>query len=137
MATPENTFIASVHRHLPAELYRMKNHNQFNGGIADVWYSGSKADLWVEYKFVSTPKRAETVIDIAGGKDPALSHLQQHWLTARHEEGRNVGVLIGSKTGGVWFPGVTWGKPLSAGQFIERLQTRVELASLIRGLTSM
>lgn len=136
MATPENTFIASVHRHLPAGLYHMKNHNVFNGGIADVWYSGLGADLWIEYKFVAVPKREGTMIDVAGGKNPALSELQQHWLSARHAEGRSVGVLIGSKTGGVWFPGVTWDEPLSAGQFLSRAQTRKDLAGLISDLTS-
>lgn len=114
----------------------MKNHNQFNGGIADVWYSGMVADLWVEYKYIVAPKRSETMIDIAGGKNPTLSELQQHWLTSRHAEGRAVGVLIGSKAGGVWFPGVTWCGPLSTRQFLERLQTRKELAELISDLTS-
>ena len=51
---PENAFIASIHRHLPSPetLYRMKNHNEYNGGIADCWYSG-KRDLWIEYKFIT------------------------------------------------------------------------------------
>ena len=57
---PENNFISSVHKHLPMKLYRMKNNNPYNGGIADVWYSGSKADLWIEYKFVKLPARDTT-----------------------------------------------------------------------------
>lgn len=134
MATPENTFIASVHRHLPAELYRMKNHNQFNGGIADVWYSGSKKDLWIEYKFVTVPKRDSSSIDLIGGKMPSVSHLQQQWLKARHTEGRLVGLLVGSKSGGVWFPGVSWEEPLTAGLFRSQLQSRSSLANAICSL---
>mgnify|MGYP003609555235 CR=1 FL=1 len=63
---PENTFIASVHKHLPVGLYSMKNHNQYNAGIADVWYS-AKRDWWIEYKFLVLPKRDTTVIDLIGG----------------------------------------------------------------------
>ena len=119
---PENTFIGSVHSHLPAALYRMKNHNEFNAGIADCWYSGRKNDLWVEYKFVVVPARDATRIDLVGGKAPALSHLQQEWLQARHKEGRNVVVIVGSKAGGVVLPNQTWREPLSAGESVRTHQ---------------
>lgn len=133
MATPENTFISAVHRHLPAGLYRMKNHNQYNGGIADVWYSGKK-DLWVEYKFIALPKRDETLIDLVGGKTPTLSPLQQNWLKSRHAEGRNVGVMVGTKEGGVWLPGVTWQGPHTCAGFKANVLDRKMTASLICGL---
>ena len=127
---PENTFIGSVHKHLPAGIYRMKNHNQYNGGIADVWYSGVR-DLWVEYKFIVVPKRPDTVIDLTTGKNPAISYLQQEWLRSRHEEGRSVGVIVGSKDGGVWFPGLTWDATYPAKKFLSLLQTRKDLAGTI------
>ena len=127
---PENTFIGSVHKHLPAGIYRMKNHNQYNGGIADVWYSGVR-DLWVEYKFIVVPKRPDTVIDLTTGKNPAISYLQQEWLRSRHEEGRSVGVIVGSKDGGVWFPGLTWDATYPAKKFLFLLQTRKDLAGTI------
>lgn len=124
---PENTFIASVHKFLPRELYRQKNHNQYNGGIADVWYSGPKADLWVEYKFEVLPKRDDTIVPID------LSPLQREWLTSRHGEGRNVGVVVGCKEGGVWFPGTTGcGPGLSVKVFRTKLITRNAVAELIR-----
>lgn len=130
MAQPENTFIASVHRHLPTSLYRMKNHNQYNGGIADVWYSGKK-DLWIEYKYLVVPKRPDTIIDLVRKPhkgDSVISTLQQEWLKARHNEGRAVGVVIGSKEGGVWCPGLSWGRTWTALQFCNALQSRSELA---------
>lgn len=130
MSGPENTFIASVHRHLPVGLYRMKNHNQFNGGIADVWYSGSKADLWVEFKFITVPVRDTTVIDFG------LSSLQREWLASRHEEGRNVGVVVGCKAGGVWLPGISWGGPCTAADFRGCIKPRIELARIIGALTA-
>lgn len=133
---PENTFIASVHRHLPTDLYRMKNHNPYNSGIADCWYSGTAADLWVEYKFLVLPKRPTTVIDLISGDNPAISHLQQEWLRGRHEEGRQVGVIVGCKDGGVWFPGQTWDTTYTMEQFRSRLLPRKELATLVFDLVS-
>lgn len=127
---PENVFIDSVHRYLPVELYRVKMHNEYHAGIADVWYD-SKSDMWVEYKFLVLPVRDTTVIDLTGGKNPPLTPLQQEWLTARHHNGRKVGVIVGSKDGGVWFPGTTWKQPLTAGEFRLRLISRKELALLI------
>ncbi len=131
---PENTFIGSVHKLLPAELYRMKNHNQYNSGIADCWYSGVR-DLWVEFKFIVVPKRGTTEIDLTSGPRPEISALQQNWLRSRHEEGRSVGVIVGSKNGGVWFPGTSWDQALTAGEFVLRLRSRKELAELISRLT--
>lgn len=130
-AKPENQFISSVHKHLPPALYRLKNHNQYNAGIADVWYSGVNKDLWVEYKFIVIPKRDSTVIDLVDGKDPSISVLQQEWLKNRNAEGRNVGVIVGSKEGGVWFPNTSWDFTYTAGQFREWVDTRQRLADFI------
>lgn len=129
-AKPETTFIAGVHKHLPPTLYRVKNNNEYTAGIADVWYSGVR-DLWVEYKFIVVPKRPDTVIDLITGKNPAISYLQQEWLRSRHGEGRSVGVIVGSKDGGVWFPGLTWDATYPAKKFLSLLQTRKDLAGTI------
>ena len=136
MSGPENTFRASVHKHLPVDLYRMKNHNQYNGGIADDWYSGTRADLWVEYKFIVVPKLDDTEIDICGGKKPDLSSLQQEWLRGRFREGRQVGVIIGCKEGGVWLPGVSWESSFSALVFRKKILNRAQLAQTILKLVS-
>jgi len=118
----------------------MKNHNQYNGGIADVWYSASKDDLWIEYKFIVTPKRDDTVIDLIHGTaktDSAISTLQQAWLKDRHAEGRNVGVIVGSKEGGVWFSGASWNCTYTAKEFRTKSRSRAELARIIENLTSV
>ncbi len=128
MATPENTFIASVHKHLPVDLYRMKNHNQYNGGIPDVWYSGNAADLWVEYKYIAVPKRPDTLITID------LSELQKNWLRCRHDEGRRVAVVIGSKTGGVVLEGDSWDYTYTADRFSRLLFSRKDLADWIKSI---
>jgi hypothetical protein len=132
---PENTFIASIHKLLPPTLYRMKNHNAYNGGIPDVWYSGVKADLWIEYKFLVLPKRDSTVIDLTAGKDPMLSALQQAWLRGRRAEGRNVGVIVGCKEGGVWFDHTSWKHPYTTAEYREWLLDRKSIASTIFEVT--
>ena len=129
-AKPESTFIASVHKHLPPTLYRVKNNNEYTAGIADVWYSGVR-DLWIEYKFIAVPKRPEIRIDLLTGKNPAISYLQQEWLRSRHGEGRSVGVIVGSKDGGIWLPGVAWEQPFTAKDFLAHLRTRKDLADTI------
>ena len=130
MSGPENTFIASIHRLLPALVYRIKNNNVYHAGQADCWYSGSKADLWAEFKFITIPVRDATVIEFG------LSPLQKEWLASRHDEGRNVGVVVGCKTGGIWLPGTAWDISCTAAQFRRHLKTRAELARIILDLTT-
>lgn len=125
---PETTFIASVHKHLPRDLYRMKTHNPYLGGIPDIFYSGTKTDLWVEYKFI--PK-----ITPAQCRSPNLSALQLDWINGRHEEGRNVAVIVGSPTGGVLMLDCEWQSFFDVDQFKGRVKTRAELAEWIANFT--
>ena len=111
----------------------MKNNNPFVAGIADSWYSGKKADLWVEYKYVKDlPVRANVKID--------LSRLQKDWLKSRHAEGRNVAVIIGSPDGGVIFHGSEWemyaddGIPITTFRLMAR--PKPEIAEWIRAQVS-
>lgn len=99
---PENQFISSIHEHMVQGMpYRMKNSNDFIAGIADVWYSGIQMDMWVEYKFVEKiPKTEKFRLD--------LTPRQLEWLRDRHEEGREVVVILGTKEGGVIFEDRRW-----------------------------
>lgn len=136
MSGPENTFIAGVHRHLPPkdDLHREKMNNPYSSGTADMWYSGPSGgrDLWVEYKFLLLPKRDTTVIDLTTGSDPPLSALQQDWLKRRHDEGRNVWVIVGFKEGGVLFVGREWEKPHTTAQYRGWMLRRDLLAEQIQ-----
>lgn len=126
MAKPENQFIAGVHKYLDPKVYHMKNHNAYNGGIFDVWYSAKPFDLWVEYKFIEIPKRPKTSIM------PDLSALQLEWGKARKEEGRNCWVIIGAKEGGVVLRDqAMWDAAITAEAFRSALLTRKEIAQLI------
>lgn len=127
---PENTFIAWVHRTLPTEVYRMKNHNTYNSGIADCWYSGNGGDLWVEYKYVKVPQRPTTRVDIG------LTELQKNWLSKRFHEGRNVCVAVGCADGVVLMhTPLIWELSMYASTFSERVQPRRILLDHIREAT--
>lgn len=125
---PENTFRRSVHKHLPHDLYHTKTNNPFEGGIADDWYSSTKADLWVEYKYIA--KVTPTLCRL-----PDLSPLQRNWVNARLTEGRNVAVIVGCPTGGVLYQNKEWECPLTPIEFNQRLRSRVELANWILAFT--
>ena len=127
---PENTFIGAIHKLLPPALYRMKNNNPYNSGIADCWYSDVE-DLWIEYKFIVLPKRADTLIDLKAGKQPALSRLQQDWLRERSAEGRNVWVIVGHKNGGVIFEDDAWKHAWTCAEYRNATLTRQQIAEYI------
>lgn len=125
---PENTFIASVHKHL-REVYFEKMYNPYRSGTPDVWYSGNKADLWAEYKFLqSIPVKVDIKLD--------LSELQKKWIRDRYKEGRNVCVICGCKSGAVVFTDLSWEQPISPADFMKRIISRQELASYIHNFTS-
>jgi hypothetical protein len=123
---PETTFYSGIHKHLSPEVYRMKLNNPFIGGVPDCWYSGKSGDMWIEYKFVVLPKRDDTLIKIE------LSELQKEWLTHRFFEGRNVGVIVGCKEGGVVLS--DWLTPIRTDEFRKQLLTRKELAWAIEAV---
>ena len=125
---PETQFIIGVHKYVPHFIYRMKNNNPYIGGIPDVWYSGNKADLWVEYKYIERiPQRALIL--------PALTELQLKWLQDRHQEGRNVAVIVGCPEGGAWYDNLAWETSLTNNEFRTQLRSRKELAKHITFLT--
>lgn len=120
---PETKFIASVHRHLP-NVYAEKTNNPWRSGTADVWYSGERGDLWIEYKFLERISESEEIL-------PDLSRRQERWLNNRHDEGRNVAVVLGTPEGGVLYRNKEWMRPLDHVTLTERLMPRDEIARWI------
>jgi hypothetical protein len=126
VSKPESSFIAGVHKLLAGACHAEKMHNPYRGGTFDCWYSGTAADLWVEYKFVVLPKRATTLIV------PELSPLQLKWGTERQAEGRNVAVIVGSREGGIILPtAATWTDGVTVATFLRDLCTRRQIADFI------
>lgn len=129
----ESQFIIGVHKHMPPcgrGMYRMKNNNEYTGGIADCWYSGDGADLWIEYKHIVVPKLAATMIK------PDCSPLQVEWLADRHSEGRNVHVIVGCADGGVVYHDRSWERAMSTQAFRQQLKSRKDLAAEILAFIS-
>lgn len=132
MAKPETRFYTAVHKLLPCNLHHEKMHNPYRGGTADVWYSGYADDLWVEYKWLAElPKVAPICLD------KLLSALQKRWLTGRHEEGRNVVVILGTPDGAWVFTGVSWMEPLSPDTIRTFGLTKREVADYIKKRTCL
>lgn len=99
-------------------------NNPYRSGTADWWYSGAKADLWIEYKFIPRiPVRALIV--------PDLSPRQKDWLDGRLSEGRNVAVIVGCPEGGVLYRERFWLEALEPEQFRARVLERNALARWI------
>lgn len=122
---PESTFIASIHKHIPSVTYRMKNHNAYVAGIADVWYSARARDLWIEYKFLAIKTPRIHVV-------PNLSFQQLRWIKGRRTEGRNVWVIVGIKTGGVIYRDIDEMElGIAPEEFMDRLLSRKALAAEI------
>lgn len=121
---PETSFIQGVHKHLP-RTYKEKMNNPYRGGTPDVWYSGNKGDLWIEYKCI--PR-----IPIKANILPDLSPNQQIWLSHRHADGRDVLVVVGvAKGGGVIYEHLDWMQPLTSAEFVARLTSKADIAAFI------
>jgi len=120
---PENRFIGSVHRLLP-RTYAEKMNNPWRAGTADVWYSGDRGDLWIEYKFIEKIPRSAEIL-------PDLTPRQKRWLNNRLDEGRNVAVVLGTPTGGVIYRNKEWMRPLDHVTLAGLIVPRDEIARWI------
>lgn len=119
---PEASFVRSVNKYIPKEVYHVGMANPYVGGIPDRYYDGNRGDLWVEYKFI--PKITGVVL-------PKLSALQTAWLNRAHDNGRNVAVIVGCPDGGKLYQNKMWQLPVKKKIFEITLMTRRELAEWI------
>ena len=88
----EHSFVKSVHRKLPVDLYKWKIHDSYTNGVPDAMYAGNKAILFIEYKYVpALPKIKTTPIKIN------LSKLQLQWLNNFVDMGHNAVVVVGTE----------------------------------------
>lgn len=131
----EHSYIRSVHRYLKQldpTIYYWKIHDQFEGGVADAWYCGNAANIWIEYKYIAKlPKRPTTLISLTNDKK-YLSKLQQNWLARRHAQNNRVAVIVGSPKGNLILNALEWKKPFPTSAIYNRL-TRKDIASWIAG----
>jgi len=115
---------------LKNRVYAWKINANYIAGIPDWWGSGVHQDLWVENKRIKGDKDPPAILDLTK-TDDYLNRNQQDWLRERYAEGRSVGVLVFSKAGHVYFPGLTWEKPISKLDFLERAMPKKDLAEML------
>lgn len=108
---PETRFYRRVNEKLIKDVHRQKVSSLYGNGTPDFWYSGFKADAWVEYKWLAKLSR--------NGVDPVklLSPLQRHWLNKRHEERRLILVIIGSPQGCAILENGEWNERVPVEEF--------------------
>ncbi len=129
---PENVFRDGVHRYLvKGKTHHEKMNNPYSSGTPDDWYSGNKADLWVEYKFL--PRTPQTAIV---KPFELLSKLQLDWIEGRYSEGRTVAVVIGCPDGGIILRDQEWLWEYTSQMFRDRLLPRKVIAQWITDTTT-
>lgn len=126
-AKPETNFSNRVRKHLPKHIYCLKNNNPYAGGVPDLWLSGRKGDAWIEMKYVDP-----LPVNVPVRPSKLLSALQIQWLDARHDEGRQVAVIIGCKTGGVVLTNKDWHHDLTVEEFKSLILSPTALSEWIQ-----
>ena len=114
----EHSFVKSVHRVLPSSVYRWKIHDTYTGGVPDALYCGPKGLLFVEYKWVTLPKRPTTLVKFG------LSKLQLEWLDRFEMYGQHVMVALGHSLGVLILTEGQWHLPFTSAQVIEESVSR-------------
>ena len=111
MKKAETSFYTAINKMIPVTIHREKMHNVYRGGTPDMWYSGSRSDLWVEYKY----------FPVVQEKNYGLSPLQQQWLQGRYKEGRSVAVIVGlGRKHALILPGLLWSEPQNVVPLVSR-----------------
>lgn len=123
----ETNYWSRFRTFLIPRVYAWKIAASFVGGIPDWWGSGSEQDLWVENKRIDKDGPIPAILDLTN-MNKYLSFKQQDWLKKRYQEGRNVGVLVFSKEGHVYFPGLSWMEPISKLAFLDRARPYKDVA---------
>lgn len=124
----ESHYTAKLRVTLKPEVYALKMNLAFTAGVPDVWYSGTKRDLWSEHKrLVNLPP----VLKLFEHK--YLTKLQQKWLKDRQYEGRNTCVVVFTEDWGhllLW--DLNWKKPIPKREFLMRSTSMMGIAQDIK-----
>jgi len=103
----ESGFTKYIFKKLPSEIYKLKIRLAQQNGVPDAYFSGPAGDCWIEFKYITAPKRDTTDIY------PALSDLQKKWIENRNNEGRSVAVVLGSDIGCYIYLHTDWKDPIN------------------------
>lgn len=108
----------------PQLAYVWKINASYEAGVPD-WYASDRFDWWVENKRIKT-ENPPLSLDLTDYK--YLSANQQLWLQGRHDEGRNVGVIVFGQPGHIWLPGLLFQTPISRLEYLDRAMDMKTLA---------
>lgn len=122
----ESQYWAKLRKAIAKRIYAWKINAAYEAGVPDCWLSGRHQDLWIENKRVAT-EQPPPFLDLTDHKK-YLTKLQQLWLESRYTEGRHVGVVVFSKVGHIYLPGLAWKEPVSRLHFTEGAMSMPELA---------
>ena len=111
--------------------YVWKIQASYEAGVPD-WFASDKHAWWVENKRFAA-KNPPLLLDLTDPKK-YLSMNQQLWLERRHNEGRNVGVIVFGEPGHIWLPGREFQTPIAREDYLSRAMTMDNLADLIVAL---
>ena len=122
----EHSFIKSIHRFLPSELYRWKIHDTYTSGVPDSFYAGPAGILFVEYKYIKKlPVKDTTQLKTT------LSPLQIQWLNRMDGFGQQTAVIVGCEDTAVTLTSGDWNSPLFKYDYVQRAVTRKDIANWI------
>lgn len=122
----EHSFIKSVHRYLPLDLFKWKIHDTFAGGVPDSFYAGPAGILFVEYKYVKKlPKRDSSILKTS------LSPQQIQWLNRMTDFNQRAAVVIGCEDTAIILENKIWESPLTKLYYVQRAVPRKAVAEWI------
>lgn len=123
----ETDYWQALRKHLVPRIYAWKIQASYVRGIPDWWASGQHQDLWVENKRIAADSDPPAMLDLTDTKKYLSVH-QQTWLVDRYTEGRNVGVIVFSRVGHIYLPGLKFQEKVSKLDFLEKAMPYKEMA---------
>lgn len=108
----------------PRLAYVWKIHASYEAGVPD-WYASDSQDWWIENKRLATSSPPAS-LDLTNKK--YLRANQQLWLERRHNEGRNVGVIVFGEPGHIWLPELEFQAPVSCEEYMDGAMDMKQLA---------
>jgi len=125
----EHSFIKSVHRYLPSDVFRWKIHDTFTGGVPDAMYGGPAGLLFIEYKYVpKLPVKESTLIKTS------LNAQQIKWLDRLSSFGQRTAVVIGCEDTAIILTDGQWTENISRAYYLAHSITRKHVADWIEAM---
>lgn len=127
----ETNYWSKLRKAIAGRIYAWKINAAYERGVPDCWFSGMHQDLWIENKRVTADAELPPpMLDLTDYKK-YLNPNQQLWLERRHAEGRHVGVIVFSKVGHLYLPGLEYQRTISRLEFMDQAMSMPELADLM------